>query len=90
MPRLRSNPQNSFYWGVVVPAYKQAFIQHGHKLTDKECHSWLKQRFKIESTTKLTTLEWSDLLIKLQAYASNIFGVQIPDPNEHIINNLKE
>ena len=86
MSRQRSSQQNKYYHGVIVPAYKQAFVSLGHKVTNKEVHNWIKQRFAIESTTKLTTIEWEEFIIKLQAYASNILNIQIPDPNEVIIN----
>ena len=85
MPRQRSSQQNRYYHGVIVPEYRKVFIGLGHKVTTKEVHSWIKQRFQIESTTKLSTIEWEEFIIKLQAYASNIFGIQIPDPNEVII-----
>jgi hypothetical protein len=85
VPRQRSTQQNKFYHGVIVPEYRKVFIKLGHTVSNKEVHSWIKQRFQIESTTKLSTVEWEEFIIKLQAYASNIFGVQIPDPNEVII-----
>ena len=85
MSRQRSTQQNRYYHGVIVPVYKKVFIGLGHTVSNKEVHSWIKQRFQIESTTKLTTIEWEEFIIKLQAYASNILGVQIPDPNEVIL-----
>ena len=85
MPRQRSSQQNRYYHGVIVLVYRKVFIGLGHKVSNKEVHSWIKQRFQIESTTKLTTIEWEEFIIKLQAYASNILGVQIPDPNEVIL-----
>ena len=85
MSRQRSTQQNRYYHGVIVPVYKKVFIGLGHTVSNKEVHSWIKQRFQIESTTKLTTIEWEEFIIKLQAYASNILGVQIPDPNEIIL-----
>lgn len=85
MSRQRSTQQNRYYHGVIVPVYRKVFIGLGHTVSNKEVHSWIKQRFQIESTTKLTTIEWEEFIIKLQAYASNILGVQIPDPNEVIL-----
>jgi len=85
VPRQRSSQQNRYYHGVIVPVYRKVFIGLGHTVSNKEVHSWIKQRFQIESTTKLTTIEWEEFIIKLQAYASNILGVQIPDPNEVIL-----
>ena len=85
MSRQRSTQQNRYYHGVIVPVYRKVFIGLGHTVSNKEVHSWIKQRFQIESTTKLTTIEWEEFIIKLQAYASNILGVQIPDPNEIIL-----
>jgi len=83
--RQRSTQQNRYYHGVIVPVYRKVFIGLGHTVSNKEVHSWIKQRFQVESTTKLTTIEWEEFIIKLQAYASNILGVQIPDPNEIIL-----
>lgn len=85
MSKQRSSQQNRYYHGVIVPVYRKVFIGLGHTVSNKEVHSWIKQRFQIESTTKLSTTEWEEFIIKLQAYASNIFGVQIPDPNEVIL-----
>ena len=85
MSRQRSTQQNRYYHGVIVPVYRKVFISLGHTVSNKEVHSWIKQRFQVESTTKLTTIEWEEFIIKLQAYASNILGVQIPDPNEVIL-----
>lgn len=85
MSRQRSTQQNRYYHGVIVPVYRKVFIGLGHTVSNKEVHSWIKQRFQVESTTKLTTIEWEEFIIKLQAYASNILGVQIPDPNEIIL-----
>lgn len=85
MSRQRSTQQNRYYHGVIVPVYRKVFIGLGHTVSNKEVHSWIKQRFQVESTTKLTTIEWEEFIIKLQAYASNILGVQIPDPNEVIL-----
>lgn len=85
MSKQRSSQQNRYYHGVIVPVYRKVFIGLGHTVSNKEVHSWIKQRFQIESTTKLSTTEWEEFIIKLQAYASNILGVQIPDPNEVIL-----
>jgi hypothetical protein len=83
--RKRSSQQNRYYHGVVVPEYRKAFNALGHSLTNNEVHKWIKQRFKIETTTELSTTDWEEFIIKLQAYASNIFGIQIPDPNEVLL-----
>ena len=44
--RVRTNPQNRAYWGMVVPALQQALTEsQGQPHTDEQAHAILKARF---------------------------------------------
>ena len=95
--KIRSNPQNSFYWGVVVPIVKSGLDGNGIKATTEQTHELLKLRFlksdlvneatgeawqTVKSTTELTTSEFMDYLAEITQFSAEFLGVQIPDPNE--------
>jgi hypothetical protein len=42
--RTRSNPQNRFYWGVVIPAVLDMFVEAGNDTNPEEVHSFLKEQ----------------------------------------------
>jgi hypothetical protein len=60
--KTRTNPQNSYYWGVVIPNMMRGFVEMGNDLDpnskeDREMiHDFLKGRFCFE-TTQLVTPE---------------------------------
>src|SRR5690348_15691762 len=75
----RSNPQNRYYWGLVVPLIQQGIKDLGTDLTKEECHEFLKARFNSEeivntetgecisiprSTTALTKEQFSEYIAK--------------------------
>lgn len=89
----RSNPQNDYYWGVVIP------ILCNHFGYDKEeMHSELKEMFNpVESkiipgkmiggsTTKLSTVEFfsdeNSYVERICRWAASEFGVYIPPPKK--------
>lgn len=41
--KKRSNPQNAFYWGVVIPILKNAFIELGYLWNDDATHDFIKK-----------------------------------------------
>jgi len=41
--KKRTNPQNRFYWGVVVPLIRQGLNDLGHYFTDSQAHEFIKQ-----------------------------------------------
>lgn len=95
--KKRSLNQNSFYWGVVVQAVLQMFLDEGNDVDADEVHEYLKahvgkltkQLFTPDgsrlhtlcSTARLNTKEFEDYLEKIRAWAAG-FGVVIPLPNE--------
>ena len=93
----RSNNQNRYYWGVIIPAIKQMFDDAGNDLDSEEIHESLKihigklrQEIKlpngetkqiIGSTASLSTLDMELYLEKIRAWAAQ-FDYIIPLPNE--------
>jgi hypothetical protein len=98
--KRRSNPQNSFYHGVVIPIMQQALKDAGYLMTNESVHDMLKLRFlkesilvnentgeyieRIKSTTELTTTQFAEYILDIQKFAVEYFNVQIPDPNQEI------
>lgn len=97
--RKRSNQQNRFYWGCVIPIIKEALYNLGEKLTNEEVHDLIKFKFlkydkpinedglfitKIKSTSELTKSEFMELISEIQQWSSEYFNCIIPDPNTQI------
>jgi hypothetical protein len=93
--RTRTNPQNRYYWGVVV----KLLAEHCGYEPD-EMHEALKARFlgandpqfgllKIGSTRKLTTVEFGVFLEQCQQLGAEM-GVYIPNPNDVDLESLPE
>jgi hypothetical protein len=96
----RSNPQNRYYWGVVVPLVLQMFVEAGNDTTAEEVHEYMKEhvgglsrvligpdgkrRPVVRSSTTLDTSEWEDFMEKVRAWAAAL-GCQIPLPHEGLI-----
>ena len=95
--RRRSNNQNRYYWGVVIPAVAEMFREHGNATDEEEVHSYLKEhvgglnrllidpdgkrRPVVRSSASLNTAEFEEFMEKVRAWAAG-FGYQIPLPNE--------
>ena len=95
--KKRSCKQNAFYWGQVVAPVLDLFLEWGNEADEDDVHEFLKERFcsspkilmlqdgkrapVLKSTTKLTTLEFSDYVEKIRAWAAQ-YDTQIPLPSE--------
>lgn len=89
----RSNQQNRWYRGVIVPRIA-AFLRDstGNPVTSPQAHEFLKRVFlgvipskfgDIPRTTRtLTTDEFSDYCSRIQAYATIEWKLTIPNPGE--------
>lgn len=102
--KKRSNPQNRFYYGVVIPLMQQSLKESGTLMTSNDVHELLKLRFlketilvneetgqiveRIKSTTELTTSQFMDYISEITLFAAEYFGVEIPAPNENITLNF--
>lgn len=97
--KRRSNKQNAYYFGVVVPAITQMFLGAGNDMDKEQVHEFLKLHVGglkavatqpngvkltvAQSSSKLTTVQWEDYCEKIRAWAAQ-FGVQVPLPNEYV------
>lgn len=93
----RSDRQNRYYFGCVVPIICQALKDLGHDLNKVECHEWLKMKFNYtsiadgqgnhisdipKSTTRLTKTEFGEFIERVAQFAATHLNVAIPEPNE--------
>lgn len=92
----RGDPQNRFYWGIVVEMTRLGFRDLGERFTREEVHDILKCKFLkrqktdettgevlyeyLESTTRLTTVEFIDYIEECSRFAAEFLGVAIPEP----------
>lgn len=97
--KKRSNDQNAYMWGVVIPMVCTALRNLGHDVDEEETHEFLKSKFNSKklanengefidlptSTTKLTTVEMMDYIASIQMWAAEFLGIVIPDPNQQLM-----
>jgi hypothetical protein len=95
--RKRSNPQNAYYWGIVLPMMQTGFYNNlGEHVGIQEAHEFLKGRFLFrevvnqelgeviklsKSTTELSTIEWETYMDQIRAFATEFLNITIPLPN---------
>lgn len=92
----RSNPQNAYYWGVVIREITIRLRDLGHQwLTDEDVHDMMKLKFNHEqivsedgevlelpkSTTTLTKTQFAEYVDNIRMWAAGFLGINIPDPN---------
>lgn len=97
--KKRSLSQNSYYWGVVIPAVQGLLNEYGNDVDEEETHGFLREHIGkltasvldkngrrlaiVKSSTGLTTAEFEEYMLKVRAWAASE-GVQIPEPNENL------
>ena len=95
--RRRSNNQNRYYWGVVIPIITNMFLEAGNNTDENEVHEFLKEhvgglktilsdpsgirRTVVKSSARINTSEFENYMEKVRAWAAS-FDVEIPLPNE--------
>ena len=96
--KKRTNPQNSYYWGVVIELIKNYINDLGNDFDSDTIHELLRSLFLkttkeivnkesgevktiefIQSTTKLSTIEFETYLESCKRYAAETFDIFIPD-----------
>ena len=98
--KQRSNNQNRYYWGVIVPIWQDLLLKEWGELRDKEyVHELLKANCGYlervnettgevlrvpKSTSENTTVEQEEYHIACRLLAHDMFGVEIPLPNEQL------
>jgi hypothetical protein len=96
--KLRSNPQNRYYWGIIIPFFQQGFFEtQGEHLSTNEVHEFIKFNFNYKemvnentgevvrvssTTTDKTTTEFGELIDKCIIFADTFFNITIPLPEE--------
>lgn len=93
----RSLPQNSFYWGIVIPFVQDGLKHLGHDITKEETHEFLKSKFNYyeivnentgecvsipKSTKRLSKIEFGEYIAKIQQFAAEFLNIVIPDANQ--------
>lgn len=97
--KKRTNPQNSYWWGVVIPMVHMGILETGELISKEQIHEMLKMKFLsfdipidadghfetfTKTTSGLTTTEFNDLIEKVQQWGAEWLGIIIPSPNENI------
>jgi hypothetical protein len=92
----RSDPQNRYYWGVVVEMIRAGMKDMGDAVTPDQVHEFLKWRFlrtqKVDESTgevlyeyagssrKLGTIAFAEYIESCCKFAGEFLGVEIPLP----------
>lgn len=98
--KQRSNNQNAYYWGVIIPVSQQAVLDQWGEVWNKDkTHEFFKSKFCIDekvnketgelvnipkSTTELTTTEMEEYHIQIRQFINEWFNCEIPLPNENL------
>ena len=96
--KKRSNSQNSYYWGLLIPLMQQgAKDLWGEVWSIDKAHKFLSQKFVFhesvntktgeitnthKSTTELTTTDWEVYMTEIRIYLLEDFDIDAPEPNE--------
>lgn len=100
----RSNKQNAYYWGVIIPIMQNAIKnEYGEIYLVNEVHEFLKTNCnfkeivkeetgqilrKVKSTKENNTKEQEEFMQRCRTLAKDFFNVEIPLPNEKILINF--
>ena len=87
----RSDPQNNYYFGVIVRMIVEELKEEGY--TKDEAHEALKIRFasyvdpkigftRVESTAKMSTERFAEYIEEIKRWAAEYLSLYIPDPDE--------
>lgn len=96
----RSNNQNNYYWGVIVPMVRSGLNETtGEVFSNNEVHEWLKHQFNFKelineetgeivklpkSTSDNSTTEQEVYHEQIRRFAIEWFNIIIPLPNEDL------
>ena len=98
--RKRSTEQNAYYWGVVLPIARKAFLDTwGEVYSLEDVHTFFKTKLLYvekthqetgeiiqlpKSTTENTTTEQEEYHTQIRQFCEEWFNVIIPLPNEDL------
>ena len=102
--KKRSNPQNAFYYGVIIPIVQNCLRDAGYIMTNEATHDLIKLKFlkeviltnedtgevveRVKSTTELSTSQFMDFVAEISIFTNEYFGVIIPSPNDDLTLNF--
>lgn len=102
--KKRSNNQNSYYWGIIVPITKQAIkMEWGEFWSSQKVHDFYKMQFNTieivnektgevinvpKSTTENTTTDQEEYHSQIREFLKEWFSVDCPLPNEDLLLNF--
>lgn len=97
----RSNQQNRYYHGVIIPIVKNCLKEAGYLMTNEDVHDLLKMKFlretlfinedtgditeRTKSTTELSKSDFMDYVAEIRQFTLEYFNTDIPDPNSEIV-----
>jgi hypothetical protein len=98
--KKRSNNQNNFYWGVIIPLMQLgAKDAWGESWSIDKAHKHLSKMFVFhesinintglvtqtpKSTTELTTTDWEVYMTEIRIYLLENFDIDAPEPNQEM------
>lgn len=97
--RTRSIPINRYWWGVVVHLIRERFEELGNECSKEDVHEFLKLRYHYKefvdektgeviklplTTTRMTNVEFMELIEKVKEFAATVLDLYIPEPNEDL------
>jgi predicted transcriptional regulator len=94
--KKRSEPQNRYYWGVIVPLCMQGILEARGEMHSKDAmHLYLKKEVGrmitivngkevVDTVTRLNTAQAEIYHEACRAHAAIEWGVMIPLPNENL------
>lgn len=98
--KKRSNNQNAFYWGCLIPLMQQGAKDiWGENWSIDKAHKHLSGKFVFhesvnqktgeiththKSTTELTTTDWEVYVTEIRIYLLSDFDINAPEPNQEI------
>lgn len=94
--RKRSNQQNRYYWGAVLPIVQYGMQQVGVTMSIEQVHDLMKFKHlqteyvttdgeiinSIGSTTALNPIEFGDYIDRIREWALEYLNIDIPEPNQ--------
>ena len=79
--KSRTHWQNRYYHGVVIKTLLEDEMFGGY--TKDDVHTTLKILFKVKSTAKLSTIEFTEYIDSIIRWAAEEHQIRIPDPDEN-------
>jgi len=102
----RSNQQNRYYHGVIIPIVKKCLKDAGYIMSNEDVHDLLKMKFlretlfvnedtgditeRTKSTTELSKSAFMDYVAEIRQFTLEYFNTDIPEPNEEITLNFND